>query len=348
MDLSSGAVLLEKNADTPLPPASMSKLMTLEIVFDALKTGRLALGDTFRTSARAAAMGGSKMFIRSGEVVSIEDLLRGVIVQSGNDAAVALAEAISGTEESFAQLMNQRGKQIGLTNSNFLNATGWPQADHEMSLRDLAIVAERLIDEYPDYYPMFAETTFTWDGIIQSNRNPLLDLDIGADGLKTGHTEEAGYGLVASAERDGRRVVLVIAGLETDQDRRQESERLINWAFRAFETRRLVEKGQTVATAKVWIGDEEKVGLATSDDLVVTVPVGSLDQAQMRAHFNEPIEAPVEAGAELGRLEVTIPNVTPVSVPLVAVELVERGGVGARFNAAARLLIRRLLEGVAG
>ncbi|MDH3666261.1 MAG: D-alanyl-D-alanine carboxypeptidase [Paracoccaceae bacterium] len=348
IDLSSGAVLLEKDADTPLPPASMSKLMTLEIVFDALRNGRLKLEDNFRTSARAAAMGGSKMFIRSGEVVSIQDLLRGVIVQSGNDAAVALAEAISGTEESFAQLMNQRAGQLGLANSNFVNSTGWPAAGHEMSLRDLAILAERLVDDYPDYYPIFAETSFTWDGITQSNRNPLLDLDIGADGLKTGHTEEAGYGLVASAERDGRRVVLVIAGLDSNQARSQEAERLINWAFRAFETRRLLEKGQTVATAKVWIGDKDSVGLATADELVVTVPVGSLEQAQMRAHFNEPVAAPVEAGAELGRLEVTIPDVTPVSVPLVAVELVERGGVGARFGAAARLLMRRLLEGVAG
>ncbi len=348
IDLSSGAVLLEKEADTPLPPASMSKLMTLEIVFDALKNGRLKLEDDFRTSAKAAAMGGSKMFIRSGEVVSVQDLLRGVIVQSGNDAAVALAEAISGTEESFAQLMNKQAGQIGLTNSNFANATGWPAAGHEMSLRDLAILAERLVEDYPDYYPIFAETSFTWDGITQSNRNPLLDLEIGADGLKTGHTEEAGYGLVASAERDGRRVVLVIAGLDSSQARSQEAERLINWAFRAFETRRLLEKGQTVATAKVWIGDKDSVGLATADELVVTVPVGSLDKAQMRAHFSEPIAAPVEAGAELGHLEVTIPDVTPVSVPLVAVELVERGGVGARFGAAARLLMRQLLAGVAG
>ena len=346
IDLSSGTILLEKDSDEPLPPASMSKLMTLEIVFDALKTGRLSMRDEFRTSAKAAAMGGSKMFIRSGEVVSIEDLLRGVIVQSGNDAAVALAEAISGTEESFADLMNSRAAEIGLTNSHFINSTGWPAPGHVMSLRDLALLTERIIEEYPEEYKMFAETTFTWDGITQSNRNPLLDLDIGADGLKTGHTEEAGYGLVASAKRDGRRVVLVLAGLESVQQRSREAERLINWAFRAFETRHLFKKGQTVTKARVWIGAAESVDLAVADDMVVTVPFGALDQAVITAHFDDPVEAPVEAGAKLGRLEVALPDVTPVSVPLVAAELVERGGLMARAHAAAELLQRKVLDAV--
>lgn len=344
VDLTSGTVLLEKDADEPLPPASMSKLMTLEIVFDALKTGRLTMADSFRTSAKAAAMGGSKMFIRSGEVVDVESLLRGVIVQSGNDAAVALAEAISGTEEGFAELMNRRAAEIGLTNSNFVNATGWPAPDHVMSLRDLAVLSQRLIEEYPEDYKMFAETSFTWDGITQSNRNPLLDLEIGADGLKTGHTEEAGYGLVASAERDGRRVVLVIAGLESAQERSHEAERLINWAFRAFETRHLFRKGQTVARARVWIGAAESVDLAVAEDMVVTVPYGTLDQAVITAHFDDPVEAPIEAGAQLGRLEVALPDVTPVSVPLVAAELIERGGLLARAHAAAELLQRKILE----
>ena len=347
VDLSSGAVLLEKEAETPLPPASMSKLMTLEIVFDALKSGRLGLADSFRTSAKAAAMGGSKMFIRSGEVVSVEDLLRGVIVQSGNDAAVALAEAISGTEEGFADLMNRHAAEIGLQHSHFVNATGWPAQGHVMSLKDLALLAERIIVEYPEQYKMFAETSFTWDGITQSNRNPLLDLGIGADGLKTGHTEEAGYGLVASAKRGDRRIVLVIAGMETPQQRSREAERLINWAFRAFETRRLFEKGQTVARARVWIGAADSVNLAVADEMVVTVPYGMLEQAEITAHFDDPIEAPIEAGATLGRLEVVMPGVTPVSVPLVAGELVERGGFLARAEATAELLQRKIL-GAAG
>ena len=348
IDLTSGAVLLEKNADTPIPPASMSKLMTLEVVFEAIETGRLALGDTFRTSERAAAMGGSKMFIRSGEAVSVENLLRGVIVQSGNDAAVALAEAISGTEEAFAVLMNQRAADIGLAASRFTNATGWPDPQHRMSPRDLATLAERIITRYPQHYAMFAESEFTWDGITQPNRNPLLGAGIGADGLKTGHTEEAGYCLVASAKRGERRILLVVTGLESSQQRRQEAERLINWAFRAFETIRLYKAGEPVAEAEIWIGAVGKVALAPARDLIVTVPYGMLEKAEISAHFSEPVEAPVAAGAELGRLEVAFPGVTPVSVPLVAVEAVERGGIIARLEAAARLLIRRLLAAGGG
>ncbi len=343
IDLSSGAVLLEKNADTPVPPASMSKLMTLEVVFEALESGRLALGDSFRTSVRAAAMGGSKMYIRSGETVSVENLLRGVIVQSGNDAAVALAEAVSGTEEAFAALMNQKAAALGLTNSHFTNATGWPDPLHRMSPRDLATLATRIITRYPQHYSIFAETEFTWDNITQPNRNPLLGNGIGADGLKTGHTAEAGYGLVASAKRGERRILLVVAGLESPQQRRQEAERLINWAFRAFETARLYKAGEPVAEADVWIGAAGKVALAPARDLIVTAPYGMLEQAEITVHFAEPVEAPVEAGAVLGRIEVALPGVTPVSVPLVAAEAVERGGVIARLEAAARLLIRRLL-----
>jgi len=343
IDLTSGAVLLEKNADTPVPPASMSKLMTLEVVFDALETGRLALGDSFRTSVRAAAMGGSTMFIRSGESVSIENLLRGVIVQSGNDAAVALAEAISGTEEDFAVLMNRRAADLGLTNSHFANATGLPDPRHRMSPRDLATLAERIITRYPRHYAMFAEAEFTWDGITQPNRNPLLGAGIGADGLKTGHTEEAGYCLVASARRGERRILLVVTGLESKLQRRQEAERLINWAFRAFETTRLYEAGEAVAEAGVWIGAADTVTLAPVRDLFVTAPYGMLEQAEITVHFSEPVEAPVAAGAVLGRIEVALPGIAPVSVPLVAAEAVERGGIMARLEAAARLLMRRLL-----
>ncbi|GAF69143.1 unnamed protein product, partial [marine sediment metagenome] len=337
------AVLLDKNADTPVPPASMSKLMTLELVFEALETGRLALEDSFRISERAAAMGGSKMFIRSGESVSIEDLLRGVIVQSGNDAAVALAEAISGTEAAFADLMNQRASAIGLTNSRFSNATGWPDPEHRMSPRDLAILAERIITLYPLHYAMFSETEFTWDGITQGNRNPLLSAGIGADGLKTGHTSEAGFGLVASAQRGERRILLVVSGLESAKQRRQESERLINWAFRAFETARLYKAGEPVAMAEVWIGAAPEVAMAPERDLIVTVPYGMLENALITAHFAEPVDAPIEAGVMLGRLEVVLPGVTPVSVPLVAVEAVERGGVLPRLKALTRLLKLRLL-----
>jgi len=348
IDLTSGAILLEKEADTPLPPASMSKLMTLDLVFEALESGRLALGDQFRTSAHAASMGGSKMFIREGESVRVEDLLRGVIIQSGNDAAVALAEAVSGTEQAFAALMNQRAAEMGLTSSHFTNATGWPDPDHRMSPRDLATLATRIITRYPEHYALFAETEFTWDGITQANRNPLLGAGLGADGLKTGHTEEAGYGLVASAVRDGRRVLLVVNGLDSVQQRGQEAERLINWAFRAFDTRRLYKAGEPVTEAKVWIGAARTVPLAPARDVIVTVPYGMLEKAQITAVITEPVPAPVEPGTEVGRIEVALPGVTPVSVPLVTAQAVERGGAMIRFEAAAKLLILRLLSGGEG
>ena len=217
-----------------------------------------------------------------------------------------------------------------------------------MSPRDLATLAERLITRYPQRYAMFSEAEFTWDGITQNNRNPLLGNGLGADGLKTGHTAEAGYGLVASAKRGERRILLVVTGLESAQQRRQEAGRLINWAFRAFETTRLYKAGEPVAEAEVWIGAVGKVALAPARDLIVTVPYGMLEKAEISAHFSEPVEAPVAAGAELGRLEVALPGVTPVSVPLVAVEAVERGGIIARLEAAARLLIRRLLAAGGG
>ncbi len=348
VDMSSGAVLLEKNADTPLPPASMSKLMTLEVVFDALESGRLSLEDEFRISEHAAAMGGSKMFIRSGELISVADLLRGVIVQSGNDAAVALAEAISGTEEAFAELLNRRAAEIGLQNSHFTNATGWPHEDHRMSARDLARLTEHIIREYPEHYQMFAETEFTWAEITQRNRNPLLDAGLGADGLKTGHTEAAGYGLTASAKRGDRRVIVVVAGLDSSAQRRQETERLINWAFRAFETVRLYTAGEPVVEAEVWIGDQKTVALAPARDLLVTVPYGRLEDAEITARFPEPIAAPLEQGDEFGRLEATVPEVEPVSVPLVAAHSVAAGGIRARLEAAAKLLMRRLVEATRG
>ncbi len=343
VDLTSGAVLLAKDADTSVPPASMSKLMTIDLVFEALENGRVALDDTFRISEKAAAMGGSKMFVRSGEVVSVENLLRGVIIQSGNDAAVALAEAISGTEEAFAALMNQRAAEIGLSNSHFTNATGWPDPAHVMSPRDLATLAERIIEHYPEHYGMFAEREFTWDGITQQNRNPLLGGEFPADGLKTGHTEEAGYGLVASAERDGRRIVLVLTGLESMAQRSQEAERLMSWAFRAFTTARLYTAGEKLAEAEVWVGSDGGVALAPARDVVVTVPYGLLDKAAVTLHIPEPVEAPVAAGQEVGRIEIALPDVAPVSVPLVAMGAVERGGVLPRLKAGARLLIDRVL-----
>lgn len=345
VDMTSGATLLEKEADLPLPPASMSKLMTLYMAFEALDKGLISLDDEFRTSARAAAMGGSKMFIREGGLVSVADLLRGIIVQSGNDAAVALAEALAGTEEAFAERMNERAVDLGLTNSHFANSTGWPHPDQHMSMRDLVRLSSLLIEQFPQYYPMFAETVFTWDGVEQRNRNPLLRLGIGADGLKTGHTEEAGYGLVASAKRGDRRVVLAIAGLGGVGDRSHEAERLINWAFRAFETRRLYSEGEGLVEAPVWIGAAPRVMLAPVRDVIVTAPYGNIEKAALKIRYDAPVEAPIEAGQRIGSIEIAVPDLPPFAVPLVATETVERGGFLTRVQAAAELLLGELIPG---
>ena len=339
IDLTSGAVLLEKEADRPLPPASMSKLMTLYMVFEALEQGLISMTDTFRISPRAASMGGSKMFVREGELVSIEDLLRGVIVQSGNDAAVALGEALAGTEEAFAERMNQRAADLGLEASSFVNATGWPAPRQRMSARDLVKLASLLITQFPEHYPMFAETEFTWDGVAQNNRNPLLSLGVGADGLKTGHTEEAGYGLVASAVRGKRRVVMVISGLTSKAERRHEAERLINWAFRAFETRQLYAKGEGLIEAPVWIGSSSTVTLTPDRDVTVTAPFGALDKAELTVRYEGPVPAPIAEGQILGHIEIAVPDLPPVNVPLVAKNAVEVGGFLTRVQAAGELLI---------
>lgn len=343
VDLSSGATLIEKNADERLPPASMLKLMTLYMVFEALERGNLSMSDEFRTSAKAAGMGGSKMFIREGELVSVENLVRGVIVQSGNDAAVALAEGLAGTEEAFARRMSQRAEELELENSHFENATGWPHPDQYMSSRDLVEIATLLIEQFPQYYPMFAEVEFSWDGVHQQNRNPLLSLGIGADGLKTGHTEEAGYGLVASAKRGERRIVMAIAGMKNSAERAHEAERLINWAFRAFETRELFVKDRELARAPVWIGSASHVGLAPARDVVITAPYGSIDQAKLRIIYDGPVAAPVKKGSRIGRLEIAVPDIPPVNVPLIATEEVERGGFLTRIQAATELLLGNVM-----
>lgn len=345
VDLTSGAVLLDKAAEKSLPPASMSKLMTLYMVFDAMDQGLISMSDTFRTSKRASQMGGSKMFLREGGLVRVEDLIRGVIVQSGNDAAVALAEALAGTEEAFAERMNQKAIDIGLTKSTFANATGWPDPRQLMSAKDLVRLATLLIEKFPQYYPMFSETDFTWDGVAQKNRNPLLSLGVGADGLKTGHTQEAGYGLVASAVRGKRRIVMVISGLNSKGERRHEAERLINWAFRAFDTRRLYAAGEGIIDAPVWIGSSAAVTLAPERDIMVTAPYGAIDKTELKIRYEGPIPAPIAEGQRIGHVEVNVPDLPPVKVPLVAKHSVDTGGFLTRMQAAGQLLLQPLFPG---
>lgn len=334
VDMSSGAVLLEKNVDVALPPASMSKLMTLNMVFEALQQGRLSLDEKFRVSVKAWQMGGSKMFVREGDRIRIEDLIRGVIIHSGNDACVVLAEGLAGSEEAFAQRMTERARELGMEKSTFVNSTGWPHPDHRMSARDLIFLTERMIEGFPEYYHYFAETEFTWDKVTQKNRNPLLYLDIGADGLKTGHTEEAGYGLVGSAERNGRRIAFIVSGLDSTRARSVESERLTTWAFREFKTGKIANAGQIVGEAAVWIGADDTVPLAPRDDVIATAPFGELGEMKVSVRYDGPIEAPIALGQPIAELVVESPGMPPVSTPLVAAAAVERGGLISRVTAA--------------
>lgn len=347
IDMATGAVLLSKNPDQPTPPASMLKLMTLTMVFEALEEGRLSLSDEFLVSEKAWRMGGSKMFVKVGERVSIEDLIRGVIVLSGNDACIVLAEGLAGSEEAFARRMTERARELGM-HSSFGNATGWPHPDNVMTPRDLVYLAQRMIDEHPEFYQYFAETDFEWNGVAQRNRNPLLYANLGADGLKTGHTEEAGYGLVGSAVQDGRRVVFMIGGLDSTQARAQESERIVNWAFREFRNITLYSAGQDLGAAEVWLGAKPTVRLTVEEDALATIPFASADALSATLRYAGPLEAPVTRGQKVAELVVEAPEIPAITIPVVAAEDVPRGGYLTRLQAAAGLLARKAMVAVLG
>jgi D-alanyl-D-alanine carboxypeptidase (penicillin-binding protein 5/6) len=332
MDYRTGDTLFEKNADEAIPPASMSKLMTAYMVFARLKEGSLTLADTLPVSEKAWRTGGSKMFVKVGDRVSVDDLLHGVIVQSGNDACIVLAEALAGSEQAFADRMTHRAAEIGLTNSVFRNATGLPDPEHRMSVRDLAILAAMIIREFPDYYHLYSEREFTYAGIRQYNRNPLLQDGVaGVDGMKTGYTEEAGYGLVVSAERDGRRLILVVAGLENARQREGEAERLLEYGFRDFLEYRLFAAGEPVVEPQVWLGAEPSVALVPEELVAITLSRPARDDLQVKLRYQEPLAAPVRAGDPLGEIEITAPGHETRSVPLVAREDVAEAGVVGRI-----------------
>ena len=354
MDQTSGTVLLTKNADQPLPPASMSKLMTLYMAFEAVRRGKaeggLDLNEELPVSEHAQSYGGSSMFLRSGESVRVEDLLRGIIVLSGNDACVVIAESLSpdGTEYGFARLMTQRAQQLGMTNSTFINASGWPQTGHVMSMRDLALLANRLITDFPDFYPLFAETEFPFDNRVPSNRlnrNPVLTMGIGADGLKTGHTQEAGYGLVGSAKQGDRRVIFVITGLDTAAERAQESQSIVNWAFRQFAMREVGKAGDQFAQADVWMGAESTVGLVAPEDLNVLMSALSTGALDAEVVFNGPVAAPVSKGDQLAELVFTPEGLPEKRVPLVADRDIAAGGFFSKMTTTVQVLVARFLAG---
>ncbi len=355
IDQTTGTVLLNKNADEPLPPASMSKLMTLYMAFEAVERGKqnggLDLVEELPVSQHAMSYGGSTMFLDTTDRVKVEDLLRGIIVLSGNDACAVIAEALSpdGTEYGFARLMTQRAQQMGMTNSTFANSNGWPQAGHLMSVRDLGLLANRIITDFPQFYPLFAEREFMFDGRApqnKTNRNPLLGLGIGADGLKTGHTTEAGYGLVGSAKQGDRRVIFVLSGLDSAATRAQESEAIVNWAFRQFTQRSLGDAGARIAEAPVSLGTAQTVGLELKEDLSVLAPVAAGGQAvQAEVIYKGPFQAPVTKGDQLGELVLTREGLPEMRVPLVASNSVAPGGFMVKVTAAAMHLLQRLNAG---
>tara|TARA_Y100000590_G_scaffold466163_1_gene640675 strand:- start:970 stop:2127 length:1158 start_codon:yes stop_codon:yes gene_type:complete len=317
-DYETNRVLLEKNADLIMYPASMSKLMTAYVVFNRLANNEISLKDTFRVSEKAWRKGGSRMFVELNTRVTVEDLLRGMIIQSGNDASIVLAEGISGSEEIFSSEMNFYAKKLGLENTNFRNATGWPDSKHYTSARDLIKLANALIYEYPQYLKYYSELNFTYNNITQGNRNPLLYKNLGADGLKTGHTSQSGYGLVASVIRAGRRVLLVINGLNSTKQRSTEAERLIDWSFRNFDNYTLFKSNQPIKKVSVWLGKNQDLALILKDDLVLTLSKNEKNNLKTKIVYNYPIEAPIRKGEKIGKLIVEIPSSETVERDLLA------------------------------
>ena len=335
LDYTTGAVLLTKDADTPSPPSSLTKLMTIYITFKLLKEGKLRLGQTFTISQHAWKMGGSRMFIQVGTQVSIEDLIRGVFVDSGNDAAVALAEGIAGTEDAFVAMMNAEAKKLGMDHSHFMDASGWPADGHVMSVRDIATLSWHIIHDFPEYYHYAGEQSFTYDKITQQNRNPLVAAGLG-DGLKTGHTSEGGYSEAGSTERDGRRIIVVLNGLPTWNSRVTETKRLMDWAFNNFQDVSLFAAGQKVTDAPVWLGEAPSVGLTVKVPLVVTLPMGWKQTAKIAVDYASPVPAPIKAGQEIGQISIAgpqIPTGQKLSAPLVAAADVPRLGLPGRAMA---------------
>ena len=342
-DFGSGKVLMERNPDALMKPASMAKIMTVYIAFQRIADGSLSLDDTFLISTKAWRKGGSKTFVEVGKQVSVRDLLFGIVVQSGNDAAIAVAEGISGTEDGFAEEMNYVARQLGMENTTFRNSTGWPDPEQFTTARDLNILATAMIrdfpvDTYPELYSMFAEKEFTYNGIKQGNRNPLVYGTQGADGLKTGHTEESGYGLVGSADRDGQRVVMVLNGLNSMKQRSSESRRLMDLMFREFKLYRFFDAGEPVDQANIWLGRAQKLDLVLEEPLHLVLSRSDRRRMKMSVQWNDPVPAPIAAGQNIGTLVLELPDEKLV-YPLTAASDIGELGVFDRVGEALKYLI---------
>lgn len=344
MDYETGQILFEKDARRAIAPASMTKIMTAEMVFDRIRSGAISKDTEFTVSENAWRRGGAKsgsstMFLKLGSKVRVEDLLRGVIIQSGNDACIVLAEGISGSESAFADMMTQHAKDIGLTSASFRNSTGWPHPDHNISTHDLALLAKRSISEYAEFYSLYAEKSFTWNGITQGNRNPLLGKFPGADGLKTGHTEISGYGLVASAERAGTRRIVVVNGLDSKTARRNEGNRLMQAAFDSFRIYDLYKPDEVITAAKVYMGKEAEVNLVAPDGIRIGLARAARPDMKVRVRMKTEHAAPIVKGDQMGELVVTAPNLSETIIPLYAgSDVKEKSGFGRAISALINLI----------
>ncbi|TYP63608.1 D-alanyl-D-alanine carboxypeptidase family protein [Stutzerimonas stutzeri] len=331
MDAASGKVLVENAGDERLPPASLTKLMTAYIATLEIKKGQISESDMVTVSEKAWRTGGSRMFIQVNTQVSVDDLLHGIIIQSGNDASVAMAEHIAGSEEAFADLMNSTAQRLGMSNTHFMNATGLPHPEHYSSAADMAKLARAIIHEDPAHYGIYAQKEFFWNNIKQPNRNLLLWRDKTVDGLKTGHTEEAGYCLVASAVRDDMRLITAVFGTNSEQARAAETQKLLTYGFRFFETRTFYQKGVELATSRVWKGQQDQVSAGLAGDLTMTLPRGQMDKLQAGLTFNPELTAPIQQGNVVGKVEVSLDGQVVQSTDLIALQTVEEGGLFSRL-----------------
>lgn len=333
MDISTGEILLDKNSDKRTFPSSMTKIMTVLVAFEKIKNGTLSMDQEFLVSKKAWKMGGSKMFIEVDKKIKVSDLLLGIVVQSGNDASIALAEGISGSEDTFAIEMNNLGEKIGLNGSNFVNSSGWPDDNHYTTAKDLALIAKYTVENHPELYQMYALNEFTYNNIRQDNRNPLLLTFDGADGFKTGYTEAAGYGIVGSAEKGGRRLIIVLNGLDSSRSRAQESLRLMDWGFNNFELVNFFNKNDLVFEANTWLGKEEKVNLITLKEIKVSIPKAQLSSANVDVLIEEPIQTPIKKGETIANLQISYAD-KKIIFPLAAGEDVEQKGFFSRITSA--------------
>lgn len=344
MDYDTGQILFAKDHQKMVPPASMSKLMTVYIIFSKLKDGSLSLDDTFTVSENAwrkggAASGGSTMFLNIGESVRVEDLIKGIIIQSGNDACIVAAENLAGSEEDFAVEMNRMARKIGLKNSSFANSTGLPDPNHRMSVEDLALLARHIIKEFPGYYYLFSQKTFTHNNITQGNRNPLLYSMPGADGLKTGHTEEAGFSLTASVKRGDRRLIEVMTGTKSNKERSEESGKIMNYGFREFDNYEVLQQGQKIADIPVWFGEQKDVGLVVAETVKKTIKKNKVNDVKLTAVYEKPVKAPIKKGDKLGVVKIEIPGQPVQEVPLLADKSVTKLGMFGKITENLKYLI---------